>query len=106
MYGLFGKFVAVEGERDNLASILVEASRLLEKNADCMQYIVGKSEDSSDVWVSEIWRSKEAHDSSLEPESIRNLIMTARPLIADMPEGTEYEVIDGKGLSQTKTTIV
>lgn len=71
-----------------------------------MQYIVGKSENSSDVWVSKVWNSKEAYDSSLEPENIRNLIMTTRLLIADMPEGAEYEVIDGKGLSQTKATTI
>jgi len=98
MYGLFGKFVAVEGERDNLANILLKASKLLEANTDCIHYVVGKSEDENDVWVSEIWTSKEAHDNSLSPENIRNLIMTARPLIKEMPEGTEYGVLGGKGL--------
>lgn len=98
MYGLFGRFVAVDGKRDNLISILLEASKLLKENADCIHYVVGSSEDKNDVWVSEVWNSKESHDNSLNPENIRNLIMTARPLIKDMPEGTEYEVIGGKGL--------
>ena len=98
MYGLFGKFVAVEGGRDNLASILLEASKLLKENAGCIHYVVGKTENNNDVWVSEVWISKEAHDNSLTPENIRSLIMTARPLIQEMPEGTEYEVLGGKGL--------
>ena len=98
MYGLFGKFIAVEGERDNLASILLEASDLLRENADCVHYVVGKSENENDVWISEVWNSKEAHDDSLNPENIRNLIMSARPLIKGMPEGTEYDVLGGKGL--------
>ena len=98
MYGLFGKFIAVEGERDNLASILLEASDLLRENADCIHYVVGKSENENDVWISEVWNSKEAHDDSLNPENIRNLIMSARPLIKEMPEGTEYDVLGGKGL--------
>lgn len=98
MYGLFGKFVAVEGERDNLISILLEASKLLNQNADCIHYVVGKSKDENDVWVSEVWNSKKAHDSSLNPENIRNLIMNARPLIKEMPKGTEYDVLGGKGL--------
>ena len=98
MYGLFGKFIAVEGERDNLASILLEASILLKENADCIHYVVGKSEDENDVWVSEVWNSKEAHDNSLSHENIRSLIMTGRPLIHGMLGGTEYDVLGGKGL--------
>ena len=98
MYGLFGKFIAVEGERDNLASILLEASNMLKENTDCIHYVVGKSKDGNDVWVSEVWNTKEAHDNSLNPENIRSLIMTARPLIHEMPEGTEYDVLGGKGL--------
>jgi quinol monooxygenase YgiN len=97
-YGLFGKFIAIEGKRGELADILVNASELLKENADCIHYVVGKTADQNDVWVSEVWNSKEAHDSSLEPENIRNLIMTARPLIKGMPEGTELEIIGGKGL--------
>ncbi|MBC7707931.1 antibiotic biosynthesis monooxygenase [Polaromonas sp.] len=98
MYGLFGKFIAVEGERDNLVNILLEASKLLKDNVGCIHYVVGKSEDENDAWVSEVWNSKEAHDKSLNPENIRNLIMTARPLIKEIPEGFEYEVMGGKGL--------
>ena len=98
MYGLFGKFIATEGKRDELASILIEASELLKKNAGCIHYVVGKTEDQNDVWVSEVWTSKDAHDSSLEPDDIRNLITNARPLIKEIPVGTEYEVIGGIGL--------
>ncbi len=36
-------------------------------------------------------------DNSLEPENIRNLVMTARPLIKEIPEGKELEIIGGKG---------
>jgi quinol monooxygenase YgiN len=97
-YGLFGKFIAVENKRDELAEILVKASELLQENKDCIHYVIGTSSDENEVYVSEVWTSKEAHDKSLEPENIRNLIMTARPLIADMPGGTELDVIDGKGL--------
>ena len=98
MYGLFGKFIVVDGERDKLVNILLEASKLLHDNADCIHYVVGTSKDTNDVWVSEVWNSKEAHDNSLNPEKIRNLVMTARPLINEMPEGTEYDVFGGKGL--------
>ena len=97
-YGLFGKFVAINGKSNELAEILIQASELLKENADCLSYVVGQTPNSNDVWISEVWNSKEAHDNSLNPENIRNLIMTARPMIKDMPDGTEYEVLGGKGL--------
>lgn len=97
-YGLFGKFVAVDGMSSELAGILIQASELLKENTDCLSYVVGHTPHSNDVWVSEVWDSKEAHNNSLNPENIRNLIMAARPMIKDMPDGTEYEVLGGKGL--------
>ena len=95
-YGLFGKFVAVDGRRDELIEILLKAAELLQKNDDCISYIVGKSDEPNEVWISELWESKDAHDRSLEPDDIRSLVMTARPLIADMPAGTEFQAIGGK----------
>lgn len=102
-YGLFGKFIAHDGKRDELAVILIEAAKLLETtNEDCLQYTVGISQNSNDVWVSEVWTNKEAHDTSLEPVNVRNLIMKAAPLIKAMPSGTEYDVLGGKGMPVTE----
>ncbi len=97
-YGLFGKFVAQSGKRDELIVILLQAAELLQQNKECLSYIVGRADNPNDVWVSELWENKEAHDASLEPEDIRELIMTARPLIAEMPDGTEFQALGGKGL--------
>ncbi len=97
-YGLFGKFVTQSGKRDDLIEILLQAAQLLQQNEKCLSYIVGKSDNPNEVWVSEVWESKEAHDASLEPENIRELIITARPLIAEMPAGTEFQALGGKGL--------
>ncbi len=97
-YGLFGKIVALDGKRDRLVEILLHAAELLKQNEKCLFYIVGKSDNPNDIWVSELWEDKEAHDASLEPKDISELIMTARPLIADMPAGTEFQVLGGKGI--------
>ncbi|MDQ3008647.1 MAG: antibiotic biosynthesis monooxygenase [bacterium] len=95
-YGLFGKFVVTESDRDTLVKILLEAAKLLDNNEDCLQYLVGISELENEVWVSEVWTTKTAHDKSLEPEDIRKLIMQARPLIQEMHSVAEYEVVGGK----------
>lgn len=99
-YGLFGKFVAQSGKRDELIVILLQAAELLQQNKECLSYIVGRADNPNDVWVSELWENKEAHDASLEPEDIRKLIMAARPLIAEMPTGTEYQALGGKGFKK------
>ncbi len=98
MYGLFGKFVAQPGKREELAQILLKAANALKENQECLSYIISTNDDLDAVWVSEVWTTKKAHDESLEPEHIRNLIKQAMPLISSMPQGTELNVLGGKGL--------
>lgn len=97
-YGLFGKFTAQPGKRDDLLGHLLQAAQLLERNPGCIHYIVSTSEEPDDVWVSEVWTDEAAHDASLEPEDVQALIQDARPLIAGMSEQTRLKVHGGKGL--------
>ncbi len=97
-YGLFGTFTAQPGKRDELKDILLQAAQLLERNSDCIHYIVSLSDEPNAVWVTEIWNSEEAHDVSLDPEDVRLLIQKAMPLIASMPDQTKLQVVGGKGL--------
>lgn len=97
-YGLFGKFSAQPGKRDDLVGYLLQAARLLERNPSCIQYVVSTSDEPEAVWVSEVWTDEAAHDASLEPEDVRALIQEARPLIAGMSEQTRLNVHGGKGL--------
>ncbi len=99
-YGLFGRFSAQAGKRDELVQHLLEAAALLEGNPGCIHYVVSTSDEPDAVWVCEVWRDKEAHDRSLEPEEIRALIQRARPLIAGMSDRTELVVHGGKGLTR------
>jgi quinol monooxygenase YgiN len=97
-YGLLGKFSAQRGKRDELVEYLLQAAALLERNPDCMQYVVSTSDEPDAVWVSEVWTDKTAHERSLEPDEIRALIQRARPLIAGMSDRTELHVHGGKGI--------
>ena len=47
-----------------------------------------------------MWTDQAAHDASLEPEDVRNLIARARPLITGMSNRTELTVHGGKGLGR------
>jgi len=96
-YGLFGKFSAQPGRRDELVGYLLRAAQLLERDPTCVQYVVSTSEEPDAVWVSEIWTDRAAHEASLEPPDVRALIQEARPLIAGMSDRVELTVHGGKG---------
>jgi quinol monooxygenase YgiN len=98
-YGLHGKLIAVDGARDPLAGILLEAAEALRRNPDCRLYVVHVAEDDANgIWVTEAWTSQQAHDDSLQPDEVRALIARARPLIAGFGERQEFETLGGVGL--------
>lgn len=100
MFGLFGQFTAQPGQRDALVALLLQAAEALQELEGCYLYVVNSDPNDPDaVWVTEIWRSQEDHQSSLSHEGVKRLITEGRPLIAGM--GARFEVIPigGKGLS-------
>jgi quinol monooxygenase YgiN len=98
-YGLYGKFKAQKGKRDELVSILLQAAKLVSTAKGCHHYIIYKdTTDEDGVCVSEIWDSKEDHDNSLKIDGCKELISKAMPLIDGKPEGVPLEVIGGRGL--------
>jgi quinol monooxygenase YgiN len=99
-YGLFGGFTAQPGRRDELVTILQQAADALDRDPGCLHYVVGTSAEPEAIWVWEAWTDKAAHDASLEPPEVRELITTAMPLIAGMSGQTELEVVGGKGLPE------
>jgi len=100
MYLLHGKLTAKAGCSDELADILLEASRLVSTAKGCKLYVIGRDQNDPDsVYVTEIWESKEDHDNSLKAEGVRELIMKAMPIIAGAPQkGQELEILGGAGI--------
>ena len=99
-YLLHGKLNAKQGHRDELATILLDASKLVEKAKGCKLYAIGfDATDYNSVFVTEIWDSREDHDNSLNIEGVRELIMKAMPLIDGQPtKGQELEILGGAGV--------
>ena len=97
-YGLFGKFTAHDGRRDELLSILIQASELLKNNQNCIHYLVSTDSDKNSIWVYETWTDKASHDASLAPDDIKALITRAMPMIVSMSDQNELQVNGGKGL--------
>lgn len=100
MYLLHGKLKAKEEHRDELAHILLSASKLVSTAKGCKLYVIGKDEKDPDaVYVTEIWESREDHDNSLKVEGVRELIKKAMPIIDGPPQkGQELQVIGGTGV--------
>ena len=99
-YLLHGKLTARQGYRDELASILIDASKLVSTAKGCKLYVVGLDKDDiNSVYVTEIWDSKEDHDNSLNVKGVKELITKAIPILDGKPsKGQELEVLGGAGL--------
>ena len=80
MYGLISKLKAQPGQRDALASVLLQGSRAM---PGCVHYIVAKDvHDEHTLWVVETWDSAQAHNSSLALPSVIEAMAQGKPLIA------------------------
>ena len=99
-YGLHGKLIAKDGKGDELASILLEASKLVASAKGCQLYLISKDQnDPNAVWVTEVWDNEADHDDSLKVEGVRALIVQAMPLLDGQPEkGQKLTVLGGAGL--------
>ena len=87
------------GQRDAVVKILLSAARLQCAMPGCDLYIVHTSpEDANLIWVTEVWRTKEAHEASLKSADVRALIEEGRPMIASI-EPTITAPVGGKGLT-------
>jgi quinol monooxygenase YgiN len=95
LFGLIGKFSAKPGQRAALIAAILESGAM----PGCLSYVV--AEDASapdDIWVTEVWETKAAHDASLQLPAVRAAIAKARPLISGYSPGAETRPIGGVGL--------
>jgi quinol monooxygenase YgiN len=100
MFGLMGSFKAQPGKRAELADYLLKAAAILPEVEGCHLYLISNATDDPDtLWITEVWRSKEDHQASLQHEGVRAIITAARPLIAGITSSTEIVPLGGKGLT-------
>jgi quinol monooxygenase YgiN len=99
-FGLFGKLIATEGNRDTLVEILLEAAESMENLDDCEIYLVNVShDDANSVFVYEVWTNESAHQASLSLEVTQTLIQRAKPIIAGMERINTLLPKGGKGIT-------
>ncbi len=100
-YGLHGCLRAKEGNGDSLAEILIKASQIMNDAITCHLYLVSRDPDRpDDIYVTEVWDSKEDHDASLAMEGVPQLISQAMPMLEGKPTGGQaLEILGGKGIN-------
>lgn len=100
MYGLIGRIRTQPGRREELCQILSEIATQM---PGCLSYIVAHDPDDQDqIWVTEAWVNREAHENSLSIPAVQEAIGRGRPLIVSMGERYETEPVGGLGLSKTQ----
>ncbi|GIO28527.1 putative quinol monooxygenase [Ornithinibacillus bavariensis] len=96
-FGLFGKFIAKDGDRDKLVAILLEAAASMQSLEECEIYHVSISEDEPNaIFVYEVWSDQTAHQESLSLESTKKLITHAKTMITGMERISTLIPIGGK----------
>lgn len=98
MYGLIGKMVATEGQRDALVAILLEGTAGM---PGCLSYVIAKDRDDANaIWITEVWDSQASHEASLALPSVREAIGRGKPLIAGFGERSVTDPVGGHGLGK------
>jgi quinol monooxygenase YgiN/mannose-6-phosphate isomerase-like protein (cupin superfamily) len=93
----YAKAVAKPGQGDALAALMVEVAASLEGFPGCELYVINREAGSPDtIWVTEIWRSQEELDASLEDEGAQEQIARVRDLV-DAFERIDLEPLGGVG---------
>lgn len=92
-YGLIGQMLSTSGKRDELVTILTEATGGM---PGCLSYVVALDTANADaIWITEIWDSRESHAASLKLPAVRAAIAKARPIIAGFPQHFETVPVAG-----------
>jgi len=93
----YGKATALLGQGEELAQVLLAAARELEPDPGCQLYLINRQADQPDViWVTELWRSQDDLDASLERIRGSEGVAAAMALVEDW-QMIELDLLGGKG---------
>lgn len=96
-YGLFGTMTAAPGRGEDLVAHLLRAADQVRAFPDCLLYLIATTERPDEVAVTEMWRTREAHDASLTDPGVQALIAEVRPILAGFGEQMVLDVRGGLG---------
>jgi quinol monooxygenase YgiN len=95
------KMTAQPGQGEALAAAMLRVADSLTDTPGCDLYLVNRSADAPDeVWVTELWRSQDAVDTSLrelQTEAGRVQLDEVMGLLAGPPQRTDLTPLGGVG---------
>jgi len=96
MYGLIVKMMVLPGRRDDAIALLAGCSTSM---PGCLSYVIAKDAAHEDgLWVTEVWESEAAHDSSLTLRAVRAVIPQMKPLVVELRKIAITEPVAGLAL--------
>jgi quinol monooxygenase YgiN len=96
MYGLISKITTVPGQRDALATILLDSTQAM---PGCLSYVIAHDPaDDNALWITEVWDSQANHKASLSLPAVQAAIAKGRPMIAGFSNRVETVPIGGHGI--------
>lgn len=96
-YGFVGTMQAKPDRRDYVVAILLRDQSAL-ADIGCRAYIVGVNDDEPNlIYVTEVWESKQAHDDSLQLESVKAAIQEAMPMLTGEFSSQQFTIVGGLG---------
>jgi quinol monooxygenase YgiN len=96
MFGLIGKITAAHGQRDALATILLDGTHAM---PGCLSYVIARDPgDDNALWITEVWDSPDSHRASLSLPAVQAAIAKGRPMIAGFSNRVETVPLGGHGL--------
>jgi quinol monooxygenase YgiN len=93
----YGKAIAREGRGEELAELVLAAAADLDADPGCELYLVNRQVREPDViWVTELWRSQDDLDASIERIRGSDEVASVMELMEDW-QMIELELLGGKG---------
>ena len=82
-FGVIAHVNAQQGKRD----AMIDALKGLIGMKGCINFVIAKDGKNADgVWITEVWKSKEAHDAALTTDKFKAAIGKAGPLMGGAPD--------------------
>lgn len=97
-FGYIGSMKVKPGHRAEVAAVLASGAAGL-RSAGCDLYVVTESAtDEQTIWVTEVWKSKEHHDASLQLPEVAAAISRVMPLLTGEFTQQQTNVVGGLGI--------
>ncbi len=93
-----GKMTAKPGQGEALADRMLAVAESLRGHDGCHLYLISRAVDAPDeIWITELWRSQEDSDASLEASKESGAVQEVMAMLAAPPEGTDLIPLGGPG---------